>query len=401
MGQLARKGTLYWLRVLTLTVAGTALGHWLSDDRIWVDLRYKIYQQQLDLTPRKPFAERVIVVLVGDDDYWKGELGRRVPIKRSYLAKMVRELVAANPAVIALDFDLASPLPDGRLVEHPDYESERKEFLKAIREALERTKIVLPRTIDFDNQKNYVITSDIHDGFDFGPKKQNLYTGYIALPYDTRRVPGVLALKGAQPSIDSFAVAIAKAYDEAALGRIPKSDSLPFGSYLRHDEFRQFSAGDVLERRPEVLGRLAHKIVILGGAWHSQGYGRGSRIDTYFTPVGWIGGAFIHANYVEALLDGRVYSALNEKIVMALEVALVLVGAIVFALEIRPSVKWLSATALCLVLLVMSYFLFQNLGLFFEFFIPLLLIAGHSLLDQILEWRTLARSYSVQHEVHE
>jgi CHASE2 domain-containing sensor protein len=401
MGQLARKGSFYWLRVLILTVAGTALGHWLSDDQIWVDLRYKIYQQQLDLTPRKPFAERVVVVLIGDDDYWKGELGRRVPIKRSYLAKMVRELVAANPAVIALDFDLASPLPDGRLVEHPDYESERKEFLKAIREALERTKIVLPRTIDFDNQKNYVATSDIHDGFDFGPKKLNLYTGYIALPYDIRRVPGPLVIKGVQPSVDSFAVAIAKAYDEAALGRIPKSDSLPFGSYLREEEFRQFSAQEILKRRPEVLGRLAHKIVILGGAWHSQGYGRGSRIDTYFTPVGWIGGAFIHANYVEALLDGRVYSALNEKIVMAIEVTLVLVGAIVFALEIRPFLKWLSATALCLLLLPTSYFLFQNLGLFFEFFIPLLLIAGHSLLDQILEWRALARSHSAQHEVHE
>jgi CHASE2 domain-containing sensor protein len=400
MWQLPRKGILYWLRVVILTATGTALGHWLSDEQIWVDLRYKIYQKQLDLTPRKSFAERVVVVLVDDDDYWKGELGRRVPIKRSYLAKMIRELIAANPAVIALDFDFASPMPDGNLVEHPDYKLERQEFLKTIKLALERTKIVLPRTIDFDKDENYIITSDIYDGFDFGPKKQNLYTGYIALPYDVRRVPGTLVVKGAQPSVDSFAVAIAKAYDEEALRRIPKSNSLPFGSYLREEEFRQFSARHVLEKRPEVLDRLAHKIIIVGGAWHRQGYGRGSQIDTYFTPVGWIGGAFIHANYVEALLDGRIYSALNEKIVIALEVALVLVGAIIFALEIRPSVKWLAATALCVVLLIVSYFLFQNIGLFFEFFVPLLLIAGHSILDQILEWRALARYHGAQHEVH-
>lgn len=300
MWQLPRKGILYWLRVVILTVTGTALGHWLSDEQIWVDLRYKIYQKQLDLTPRKSFAERVVVVLVDDDDYWKGELGRRVPIKRSYLAKMIRELIAANPAVIALDFDFASPMPDGNLVEHPDYKLERQEFLKTIKLALERTKIVLPRTIDFDKDENYIITSDIYDGFDFGPKKQNLYTGYIALPYDVRRVPGTLVVKGAQPSVDSFAVAIAKAYDEEALRRIPKSNSLPFGSYLREEEFRQFPARHVLEKRPEVLDRLAHKIIIVGGAWHRQGYGRGSQIDTYFTPVGWIGGAFIHANYVEA-----------------------------------------------------------------------------------------------------
>lgn len=85
---------------------------------------------------------------------------------------------------------------------------------------------------------------------------------------------------------------------------------------------------------------------------------------------------------------------------MGLEIALVLLGAIIFALEIRPFVKWVAATALCLVLLTVSYFLFQNIGLFFEFFVPLLLIAGHSLLDQILEWRTLARYHSAQHEVH-
>lgn len=400
MWRLPRKGIFYWFRVVILTVIGTALGHWLSDEQVWVDLRYKIYQKQLDLTPRKAIAERVVVVLIDDDEYWKGELARRVPIKRRYLAKMVRALVAANPAVIALDFDFSSPLPDGNLVEHPDYQSERLELLNVIKDALERTKIVLPRTVDFDNDENYITTSDIYDGFDLGQKKKNLYTGYIALPYDIRRVPGELAVKGAQSSVDSFAVAIAKAYDEAALGRIPKSDSLPFGSYLREEEFRTFSARDVLQKRPEVLDRFAHKIVIVGGAWHRQGYGRGSRIDTYFTPVGWIGGAFIHANYVEALLDGRIYNALDERIVTGLEIALVLIGAIIFALEIRPSVKWLAATALCLVLLTASYFLFQNIGLFFEFFVPLVLIAGHSLLDQILEWRALSRQPRAQHEVH-
>ena len=399
--QLTHKGIFYWLRVVILTVLGTVFGHWLSDEQIWVDLRYKLYQQQLDLAPRKPFAERVVIVLIDDDDYWKGELGRRVPIKRSYLAKLVRALVAANPAVIALDFDFASPMADGSLIEHSDYQLERNEFLQTIRQALERTKIVLPKTIDFDADKNYIITSDIHDGFDFGPKKQNLYMGYIALPYDVRRVPGTVKIHGAQPSVDSFAVAIAKAYDEVALRRMPKSDSLPFGSYLRAEEFRQFSTRDVLQGQSRVLDQLAHKIVIVGGAWHRQGHGRGSRIDSYFTPVGWIGGAFIHANYVEAVLDGRVYSALNETIVTGLEIALVLLGAVVFALEIRPSVKWFGATVVCLVLLIISYFLFQNLGLFFEFFIPLLLIAGHSLVDQILEWRALARCYHAQHEVHE
>ena len=31
---------------------GTALGHWLSDEQVWVGLHYRIHQKQLDLTPR-------------------------------------------------------------------------------------------------------------------------------------------------------------------------------------------------------------------------------------------------------------------------------------------------------------------------------------------------------------
>jgi len=80
--RLPRKGILYWFRVVILTAAGTALGHWLGDGQVWVDLRYKIYQTQLNLTPRKPFAERTVVVFIDDEDYWKGDLGRRVPINR-------------------------------------------------------------------------------------------------------------------------------------------------------------------------------------------------------------------------------------------------------------------------------------------------------------------------------
>jgi len=399
IGQLRRKGLLYWVRVVVLMAIGTVVGDWLGRQEIWVDLRYRIYQAQHASGPRKPLAERTAVVLIGDDEYWKGELGRRVPIKRRYLAKLVRELDSANPAVIALDFDLASPLPDGSLVEHSDYRPEKTELLNVIKRASMRRKIVLPRTVDLDEQQRYVLRSDIYDRFDFGKGRQNIYMGYIALPYDIRQVPLTLKLHGGG-SVDSFATAIVRAYHAKALLRVPEGDSLPYGSYLRAGEFRQLSARDVLKGRRETLEQLAHKIVILGGAWHKQGYGRGDQIDTYFTPVGWIGGAFIHANYVEALLDGRVYEALDERIVKGIEIILVLLGAMIFALEIRPSRKWMAASVLCVILVVVNYFILQNLGEFFDFFVPLVLIAAHAVLDQVLEWRSLAVAYRNLQEGH-
>lgn len=399
LGQLRRKGFLYWVRVVILLAVGMVAGDWLSGEEIWVDLRYRIYQSQHSSSPRKPYAERTAVVLIQDEDYWKGPLGRRVPIKRGYLAKLVDGLDAANPAVIALDFDLASPVPDGGLVEHPDYRTERQEFLNAVKRASLRRKIVLPRTVDLDEGRQYIVRSDIHDGFNFGPKRENIYTGYIALPYDIRHVPVALRLRGGG-TVDSFATAIVRAYNPKALGRVPDGNSLPFGSYLKVEEFRQVSAQDVLKRRREALAQLAHKIVIVGGAWHRQGYGRGDLVDAYFTPVGWIGGAFIHANYVEALLDGRVYKVLDERIVRGMEIMMVLLGAMIFALEIRPSQKWLAASGLCVVLVIVNYFVLQNLGKFFDFFVPLVLIAGHAALDQVLEWRSQAASYRALQEGH-
>ena len=54
------------------------------------------------------------LVLIGDDEFWLGELSGRRPVKRSYLAIIVRALdsESVNASVIALDFDLRLPKPN-------------------------------------------------------------------------------------------------------------------------------------------------------------------------------------------------------------------------------------------------------------------------------------------------
>src|SRR5262249_32355105 len=149
----------------------------------WIDKRYKIYQFLQDRMPRKKQPQRTVLVVIGDDEYFKGELSGRVPIKRDYLGKLVHELDAADAAVIAIDFDLRSPTPEGNPVESAEFEAEMAKFLKAVRDALQTThnhKVVLPKTIGQDDQGGYVLESDIHEGYGF--QGGDVLFGYIALP---------------------------------------------------------------------------------------------------------------------------------------------------------------------------------------------------------------------------
>ena len=129
----------------------------------------------------------------------------------------------------------------------------------------------------------------------------------------------------------------------------------------------------------------------MGGTWHALAFGRGVKIDTHLTPVGQIGGVFIHANYIEALLDSRTYVPWEKWKLQLIEVLLSFAAAAIFALAKR---KIRAILCLCVGVAVFNYFLWQNLKVFGDFFIPVVLLGGHSAVEQILEWREMAHSGS-------
>ena len=400
--QLRRKGAAHWLTVAVLTVLGTLAGHWISEKQIWVDVRYRIYQRTFDLThPHGPlYPKRTALVLVSDEEYWKGELAGRAPIKRDYLAKLVRKLDAAEPALIALDFDLRSPTTDGSLLDHPDYVQETRQLGEAVREVGGRRSVVLPAIVGFDAQGNYVEQPTVLDGFDFGAAQ--VRRGYIQLPYDMRRIPVSLEL-GNGRTLDSFAGAIVAAADPTAYSRLEQQskDALPFGSYMNEAAFstaageedkKLFTAGEVLGADAARLRRqLGHKIVIVSGAWSLNGYHSGSRVDLHPTPAGLLPGDYVHANYVEALLNERTYKPVSETLVIALEVLLVLGVAVVLVLEVSPWAKSVIVVGLTLFFAALTYFLIQNLGLFCDFFVPVVVLGGHLVVEKVVQWRSHAR----------
>jgi hypothetical protein len=76
-----------------------------------------------------------------------------------------------------------------------------------------------------------------------------------------------------------------------------------------------------------------------------------------------------------------------ETIALIIEIFCSLVVAVVFALEGSLRRKFGRVLLLSAVLVVISYFLWQNLGLFFDFFIPILLLSIHAPIEQLRETR--------------
>jgi len=379
----ARRWT-YWAGVVVFIVLGMLFSDWAARQDFWPKARYVTYQFLTTLSPRKAIPQNTVVVLVDDDEYWLGEPARRVPIKRTYLAQLLRSIDAAEPAVIAVDFDLSSPRPDGKLVEHKDYEEETKTLMTTVRELAARRKIVLPQTIKFDAHRDYVLASDIYSNFDFGVAAGNVGKGYIALPYDVSRVPLALPLAGGG-RVDSFALAIVKAYNADALARLPEGAShFPLGGFIKPGEFNTVAAGAVLRSDPAALRRLAHRAVIVGAGWHVLAHSTGPVADLHMTPVGAVGGALLHANFVEAIVDGRLFSPAGEIFLKALEFFLALGGALLFALRMKAAAKWSIVVGATVVLFVGSYLALQNLGVFFESFLPILFVWLHALLHRVV-----------------
>lgn len=399
--KLWHKGIRYWLVVLVLIVGGYFLGVWLERQEFALDWRYKI-SDLISQGPRQPFIQRTVLVLINDDEYWKGkDLARRTPIRRDYLAALVDHLDHADPAVIAIDFDLRSPVPDGTLIEHEAYVGERDKLLDAVKSVSKNPNrwIILPRTIRWENG-DYLPESDILDVFDFKEDQgYNVKRGYLQLPYDIRRIPLQVRLKDGKPAL-SFAEAIVRATNERALKRVEGEEELPYGTYLKPGAFEQFSATEVISENSEAFKKIRHNIVIIGAGWSKTAYGRGGPADSFATPVGPVRGAMIHANFVEALLDNRTSAPWSERVREVIEILLVVILAIAFALLDQPIRKALGLLVLILIVVGFSYFSWLNLGHFYDFSIPLILIGIHAVYEQfqiVLEWRRKARASHHRH----
>jgi len=388
---LASKGRVYWISVVILIVVGIAISALLEEKNKYLEANYWWYQLLGRTFPGDPTVNDITLVLIGDEEYWKGELGHRVPIKRAYLAELVRAIADGNPAAIALDFDFRSPTPDGRpWVEHPDYKDETKRFLETIKEVAVICPVVLPTTVARDERGSLIAESNVYNGFDWGTAEKSIFLGYILHDEDMRLLPVRRALK-AGPAEDSFVQAIIRAAKPNALPTLERFEghrSPPYGHYLPRQKFPWIPATQVLVGdKPFLKDKLAHKIVIVGGAWSQIVFGNRSKVDEWLTPVGLLPGVYIHANHVQAILCDRVYPRFPSVLVRLGEGALSLSVVAIFALAKTWPKQFLLASGVGLVLMGVNYVVLVNFGQYFDVLPPLATLAGHGIYEHFRDRR--------------
>jgi CHASE2 domain-containing sensor protein len=401
MHSITRKGTWHWSRFAALMVLGWFAGHALKQTSYLTGVRYWLYRHQLMLQSGAPgYPRRTAVVLLEDADYWGPDFAARSPLKRDQLAKILDTLRLAGVNTIVLDVDLRSPDASQPDLDFADYRPEDAALLASVRALCSAGQtIVLSSSVQHQSGSIYKQLPSIYThALAADPKAYAcLQSGYPQLPYDMRLVPGQLQLVNGPP-LDSLSLAAVKAVNptawKAAVDNQDKgfrySRYLSEADYLPRDgrRFRYTWAELHHADRRDLRTNLADKVVLIGGGWHSFAKGQGPTVDTYNSPVGPMPGVFLHANYIEAL-DGErgTFAPLSDTSVEVLEFSLAIILAIIGVLQVHVAWKW-GAFLLSLALsIALGYVLLENLGVFFDFLVPILILTGHTLVEQLLEMR--------------
>jgi hypothetical protein len=292
---------------------------------------------------------------------------------------------------------MSSSFPPGGAAEHEDYWKETAAFLAAIKQVSSETDVtvVVARSIDRLPSGEYVPIGDVFGPLGTDREGGRIRFGYILLPRDLRALPRTIPLAGGGDQ-QSFARAIVAAHNPALLEHVLRdtTSAVPYGSYLPSSMFIQRSAGEVLNGD---LVDLAGKIVIVGGAWHERGYGMGRLVDLYYTPAGEMPGVFVHANFVETLLDLRTWPAAPAWFVHTLEFVVV-VALMIWLASAHRALHRLGRIVVALGLIVgVNVVALHFVGFYFDAVVPATSIVVHSVLDQVNEWRTAALKAAGSH----
>jgi hypothetical protein len=400
-------------------VVGIFAGHWLGSSSWFTQVRYKLYPYQIFTWNQSSLHPRhTALVLLDDGDYWGDRFQARTPLKRDALAELISQLDMAGVNTVVLDVDLRSPHPWDPNFEFPDYtngggkqKGEDEQLFEAIQHMCSEGRyVVLASSVRFDQYGYHEMPSI--DGSVFSPdsycgKKRLARKGYIQLPNDMRQFPGRLPLVDddgtAAGHLDSLPLAVVGTADELAYADAigDSAKGFRFSEYLTEDDFRKSGliySGRKVEalKAHDPMGPLANRIVFIGANWSSYASGNGSRVDLHLSPGGVEPGVMLLANYVEAMLDRTgTFAPMSDIAASALEIGLAIFLGLVWAMEVHAGWRWGAAGFVVLLCIFLTNVLLQDLGLFLDFLVPLLVIVVHALIEELLGLR-----HKLQHAKH-
>ena len=305
-----------------------------------------------------------------------------------------------------LDVDLRAPHRTQPAFDFPDYETEDAALLAAVGRMCDAGRSVVLGTSVLLDGDDWVEAPSL-----FTPHRASypcLRTGYLQLPHDLRLVPGQLDLRGGE-KLDSLSLAVVSLINPTAYRMAVSNDDrgFHFARYLSEADYQpadgrsyvfnwqQLKNADVNSVRRDI----ADKVVLIGGKWHVNAQGQGPTVDTFRSPVGPLPGVFLHANYIEAL-DGErgTFAPMSDTAAEVIEFSLAIALALVAAMEIHSSWKWSAFLTSLLLSVILTYVLLENLGIFLDFLVPVLILIGHTLVEEVMNMRTELHHLKRHHE---
>jgi CHASE2 domain-containing sensor protein len=320
---------------------------------------------------------------------------------RKYIAGLVENAAKGHAAVVVLDFKLV--VPEGK-AEGSDAE-ERKEQNALLLEAVESatqagTEVVVPcwlaaaadhrqfvrrpsifhdSELPLANSKKVAGAQEKAKGLCGRPACATL--GNINLPIDKRQIPLLAPMAADDPCAESLSLAAVNAYEERTgifprtredhkLEKAIEEKEFVFGSFLTEERFPKIPARALAEGNEEAERSCLGQILVIGGNWRGD-FGRGERVDAYDTPAGTMAGMYLHANYIEALLDERYQKEVPLWLGLVLDLV---VGAGLYVSFHRANTLKgkLRILGLFFVPLAASYVAVANAGFYLDFILPLL-----------------------------
>jgi CHASE2 domain-containing sensor protein len=377
----------FWLRAIAATLIGIVAADLLGEFQAWNRLRYFGYNLIQQIHRRgSTYSKMTAVVLIDDEDYWRGKFARRTPLKRDELASLIRRVAGEEPNVIGLDVDLSSQVPDGSLRWHGSYDGETRILLATLQEISQRIPIVLAKNVHVDPDTGaFIPESDIFDGL----QTSRLSAGYVLLPHDVRQLTTSLE-DHRKENLPSFPILVARFADPNSLAKVDErsTHAMPFAWFLTKEGFKdRWLYSSTLFRHPKgSFHALKGRAVIIGGAWSERGYGRGDVVDLHLTPVGKIPGAALLANYVETLLSEDATPSLGQTATRVIELAFGIMLACIFVCGVGPWKGVLVAFTMTWSA-IFSVIFFQNFGVFLDAVPLVVALLAHTIYEQVLEWK--------------
>lgn len=341
---------------------------------------------------RRPRTKWVALAEVDDTAFWNPPLSGIQPTNRRFIADIAKNAADAGAALIALDFKLKSP--NDKVGDDPVRADDNRYLFASLAQiANTGTPVVLGCGFVRDAGGAWKEEPNIVDDRRL-PALEGF--GYINLPEDPRQLPlwqdARLPDNSSTEKFDSFALRIVNRFEEltniaprtAQNWTIQTATNLGefvYGGFLPTSEFLKIPAEKLAKGDPDAKRLCRDKIVIVGATWHQDG-GRGDLIDGHLSPIGFVPGVYLHANYVESLLDDRYALALPWHYSLPLE--------LIFGLLLYVSYHWTRGTTAAIAVLAVffipfaiGYFLLANLGVYFDSILSLIPSFIHLGIDYI------------------